>query len=171
MEMNFCRRCGTPVTHIENDTVYRCENEHTLFASPSPTVGIFFIDADLSTVFAVRGRDPGKGLLDTPGGFIDPRESVEAALSRELEEELGLQYGDYEPPVYFASAPGTYRYQAEDRSVITLAYVSRLKPGVTLVPQDDVADVKIIPLGNINIDELANSDIKQLAHMLQQKML
>ena len=37
-----------------------------------------------------RGHEPGKGLWSIPGGRLEPGESDEAALVREVREETGL---------------------------------------------------------------------------------
>jgi ADP-ribose pyrophosphatase YjhB (NUDIX family) len=37
-----------------------------------------------------RARDPGAGLWDVLGGFLEPGETPESALARELLEETGL---------------------------------------------------------------------------------
>lgn len=55
-----------------------------------------------------RDRDPAKGLLDLPGGFVDNDESLEQALIRELKEELNLDVCDLQ---YLASFPNHYPYQ------------------------------------------------------------
>jgi ADP-ribose pyrophosphatase YjhB (NUDIX family) len=55
-----------------------------------------------------RGLEPGKGKLDYPGGFIDPKESAEAGLKRELKEELDIEIGELK---YLGSAPNIYKYK------------------------------------------------------------
>lgn len=54
-----------------------------------------------------RAKAPGLGLLDLPGGFVDPDEDLEVAIARELQEELGLKVGAGR---YLFSAPNRYDY-------------------------------------------------------------
>ena len=70
MEMNFCRRCGTPLAH-KGGNAYTCTNSHQLYVNAAPTVGVFLIADDGQVLLARRGIEPGKGLLDTFGGFAD----------------------------------------------------------------------------------------------------
>ena len=39
----------------------------------------------------LRGHEPGKGLWSIPGGRIEPGESDEQAVVREVREETGLE--------------------------------------------------------------------------------
>ncbi len=60
------------------------------YRNPMITVdGVLMIDGQL--VLIRRGRDPFKGLLALPGGFVDYGERVEEAILRELREETGME--------------------------------------------------------------------------------
>ncbi|MFZ2544740.1 MAG: NUDIX domain-containing protein [Candidatus Saccharimonadales bacterium] len=170
MEMNFCRRCGSRLTDKTNG-VYVCENGHTLFANSAPTVGMFFVTDDNQILLSVRGIEPLKGMLDTPGGFVDSAETFEEALARELQEELGLDDSQYETPKYLCSASSEYLYQNENRNVLTVFFWSKLHPGAQPVADDDVADIKFAPVNDINIDEIGGRDIKTALAKIREILL
>lgn len=89
-------------------------------------VAAALVDADGRVL--VQRRPEGKamaGLWEFPGGKIEPGETPEAALVRELEEELGIVVP--EPclaPAAFASAP------LGDRHLILLLFVARKWQGI-----------------------------------------
>lgn len=58
-----------PLQHVTADAVVRCDGKVLLIQ---------------------RKGIPGRGLLALPGGFVDPRERVEAASLRELAEETNI---------------------------------------------------------------------------------
>ena len=55
-----------------------------------PCVGAVIKDGAGRLLLIRRGHEPGKGLWSIPGGRIEPGESDEAALVREVLEETGL---------------------------------------------------------------------------------
>jgi 8-oxo-dGTP diphosphatase len=54
-------------------------------------VGAVIRDARGRIVLVQRGREPGMGLWSVPGGRVEPGESDEAAVVREVVEETGLR--------------------------------------------------------------------------------
>jgi 8-oxo-dGTP diphosphatase len=63
-------------------------NEHV---DPVQCVGAVIGDEDGRILLILRGHEPAKGLWSIPGGRIEPGESDEEALVREIREETGLE--------------------------------------------------------------------------------
>lgn len=159
MDMNYCRRCGKSLLP-KSDQTFSCSNDHLLYINSAPTASIFVVDQAGSLLLSRRGIEPGKGMLDSFGGFVDNMETVEDAAIRELSEETGLMPGQYEPLQYLASGAGSYLFQGENRSVLTMCFWTTIKPGVELIPSDDVAEIVKVSFDTMRADELWNDDIK-----------
>lgn len=59
-------------------------------AAPRLGVGAFIRDAEGRLLLVQRRREPEAGHWGLPGGKVDFGETVEAAVVREIEEELGV---------------------------------------------------------------------------------
>lgn len=93
---------------------------------PLLVVAVALIDADGRVL--LQQRPPGKAMADLwefPGGKVEPGETPEAALIRELEEELGIRtHASCLAPATFASEP------LDDQHLLLLLYVCRKWEGV-----------------------------------------
>lgn len=167
MEMIFCRRCGSALANVENH-VYQCENDHVIFANCSPTVGVFFVTPDGDVLLSERGIEPRKGMLDAFGGFVDGEESLEKAVERELEEELGLQSSDYEELRFLCSEVGHYPYRNETLPVLSTLFWTRLTSSGNPIASYDVAAIRKIPLHEVDLSQLHDVDIRTGIQKLQQ---
>lgn len=89
-------------------------------------VAAALIDGD--GLILLQQRPPGgtlAGLWEFPGGKIDPGETPETALVRELEEELGIStHASCLAPAAFASEP------LGDKHLVMLLYVCRKWSGI-----------------------------------------
>lgn len=94
--------------------------------SPLMVVAAALVDADGRVL--LQQRPPGKPMADLwefPGGKVEPGEAPEAALVRELEEELGIRtHASCLAPATFASEP------LGDRHLLLLLYVCRKWQGL-----------------------------------------
>ena len=94
--------------------------------SPLLVVAAALVDADGRVL--LQQRPPGKamaGLWEFPGGKVEADETPEAALIRELEEELGIRtHASCLAPASFASE------SLGDRHLLLLLYVCRKWQGL-----------------------------------------
>nr|NJM01257.1 NUDIX domain-containing protein [Desulfobacula sp.] len=84
-----------------------------------------------------RKHDPAKGMLDFPGGFAEPGETIEECLVREIKEELNLDAGSL---TYFCSVPNTYVYKEVTYSITDFAFFCRIPDFGPIAARDDILD-------------------------------
>ncbi|HTY95368.1 MAG TPA: NAD(+) diphosphatase [Steroidobacteraceae bacterium] len=87
----FCGVCGYPTRPIRGGHVLRCthpQTPHDFFPRIDPAIIVLVTDADR----ALLGRQPGwpPGRYSTIAGFVEPGESLEDAVAREVLEETGV---------------------------------------------------------------------------------
>lgn len=108
-------------------------------------VAVALVDADGRVLIAQRPEGKAMaGLWEFPGGKVDPGETPEAALIRELKEELGIDTAEScLAPLTFAS----HRY--DDFHLLMPLYVCRRWQGV-VTPQEGqkTAWVRPVRLGD-----------------------
>jgi ADP-ribose pyrophosphatase YjhB (NUDIX family) len=133
-----CPRCATPRTGAGSP--FRClACGLTLFANPAVGVGAFIVDPRGRVLFTVRGRDPGKGMLGLPGGFVDAGESAEDALRREAREEIGGVLQDIR---YLCSSPNSYLFAGVAYDVLDVFFSAELAPGALTTDADEIAGLR-----------------------------
>jgi NAD+ diphosphatase len=99
----FCPACGAVLVWTRDAIAKICTNPdrvHRHFPRLDPAVIVLVTDGDR----ALLGRSPRfpPGFYSTLAGFVEPGESIEAALRREVYEEAGIRVG---ATCYFGSEP------------------------------------------------------------------
>ncbi len=97
-------------------------------------VGAVIKDADGRLLLIKRGHEPGAGLWSLPGGRIEPGETDQQAVARELLEETGLR-------VTCGRLVGTAELPGLDGAVIDVRDYVAVVTGGELAAGDDAADV------------------------------
>lgn len=167
MEMNFCRRCGTALVN-QGGPVYKCAQNHTIFLVAAAAIGLMIVNQKNEVLLLERAIDPGKGKLDIPGGFCDGPESLEEAVAREVEEEVGLAPSDYSKPEYVLSRVDAYDYEGETVPVSSIVYMAKLTTGKQPVAADDAASAEWVPLKELDLDKVYFPAIREgLEHLIK----
>ena len=104
----YCPACGSGNISFDNVKKFSCKDcSFTYFHNVATGVAAI-LQYDRKVIMIKRAKDPGKGKLDLPGGFVDPKESAEEAIKREIKEELGIDLRELR---YLGSYPNVYKYE------------------------------------------------------------
>ncbi len=98
----YCGRCGSPlVNRGNNDRARECP-ECGLVQFPRISPAIMALVHREGRLLLARSPHFPHGFYSVLAGFVDPGETLEACLRREVREEVGLEVDDIR---YFASQP------------------------------------------------------------------
>ena len=97
----FCGRCGTRTETNSHDRGKVCPNcKRMAFPRVSPAM-VVLVGKDGQALLAWGRQFPGR-FFSTLAGFVEPGESLEQAVEREVMEEVGLKVDEIK---YFGSQP------------------------------------------------------------------
>lgn len=92
----FCGACGSPTENLEAGHLRRCTNEdcrisHFPRTDPAVIVLVTAGHGEREKALLARAASWPEGVHSTLAGFVEPGESLEAAVSREVLEETGVE--------------------------------------------------------------------------------
>jgi ADP-ribose pyrophosphatase YjhB (NUDIX family) len=157
MTARFCIACGGALRIVVEDGHRRPRCRRcgwTFYANPAPATVAIIARGD-SVLLGRRARAPYEGTWDLPGGFLEPYETPEAGLDRELREELGVGVRRSRLVGYAVDRYGK-------GGVAVLALVYRVTPtSLRFRPADDVAEVRWFPERRVPFREIAFPSLRR----------
>ncbi|MBT0586812.1 NUDIX hydrolase [Alteromonas oceanisediminis] len=148
----YCPNCNSKQIIKTDLARYDCPTCDYVFYHNTASAVAAIIRCEEAILFNVRSKEPARGMLDLPGGFVDYYERLEHALTREVEEELGITLADWN---YLSSYPNQYLYNGIVYHTCDAIFDTTLsdKPTITL-QQTEVCDYCWIPIKEIDITKI-----------------
>ena len=126
----FCGRCGAGTVPSKNERALVCGScGLTFYPRISPAI-IVAVQRDEEILLARAPRFPA-GLYSVLAGFVEPGESLEECLVREVREEVGISVTDVE---YFGSQPWPFPHS------LMIGFTARYAGGEIVPDPAEIAD-------------------------------
>lgn len=128
----FCGRCGGETALADHGTALRCP-ACGLSAFPRVSPAVIVLVHDDERMLLGRAHRFPPGMYSTLAGFVEPGESAEEALRREVREEAGVEVDDLR---YFGSQPWPFPHS------LMLGFHARYAGGQIRRDEDEMEDVR-----------------------------
>lgn len=167
-QFQYCPKCGSPRFGIHNEKSKQCADcGFVYYFNPSSATVALILNDRNELLVCRRAKEPAKGTLDLPGGFVDMNETGEEGIIREVKEETGL---DILHPLYLFSLPNIYIYSGFPVHTLDMFFLCDAGSVRHCEAMDDVADCFFMPLSEINPEEFGLGSIKKgLKRFLQER--
>ena len=128
----FCSRCGHPTERHGGEEAMVCPScGHLHFPRVSPAV-IVLIERGREMLLARSPHFP-PGVYSTVAGFVEPGESLEETVHREIREEVGVQVRDVR---YFGSQPWPFPHS------LMIGFTAEWAGGDIRIDHDEIEDAR-----------------------------
>ena len=128
----FCGRCGTPTEAQPAERARRCPSCGLLAfprLSPATITRVTRGEGDDEEILLAWGRQfPGR-FYSVLAGFVEPGESLEECVIREIKEEVGVDISDVR---YFASQPWPFP------NSLMIGFTARYVGGELVLQEDEI---------------------------------
>lgn len=159
----FCPRCGSGDFVPKREDQFICNScFFQYYLNAAASVAGIIVDSHGRILLTKRGKDPAKGKLDLPGGFVDFGETAEDALKREVMEEINLQITNTS---YFCSIPNIYTYAGFNYHTLDLFYTCQAVNMAQLKIRDEISGYVFRKSEEISLDEIGLQSVKRGLHI------
>jgi len=108
-------------------------------------VGAVILNEQNEVLLILRGKEPEAGKWSIPGGKVDPYETLQQAVIREVEEEVNLRI---EPGELICTSE--LISESDEQHILSLIYSTRTTTGTAINREPDkLLDMKWFPLTNL----------------------
>jgi len=128
----FCGRCGTPTRDKEGERAKQCPAcGYVAYPRVSPAMMVL-VTRERELLLARANRFPG-AMYSALAGFVEPGETIEDCIHREVREEVGIDVTDLS---YFASQSWAFPHS------LMIAYTAHYAGGELRPDRTEIADAQ-----------------------------
>ncbi len=135
----FCGRCGHKTRRKEEERAFVCDHcGNAIYPRISPATITAIVRGD--EILLAHNRNFAPGLFSLIAGYVEPGESLEQCVEREIREEVGIKVKNIR---YFSSQPWSFP------DSLMMAFIADYDNG-----EIDVDQVEIVEAGWFQADQL-----------------
>jgi NADH pyrophosphatase NudC (nudix superfamily) len=158
----YCPACRSESISFDGLKLYECSKCGWSFYHNACSAVMAVLTLNNKILFTYRANDPAKDKLDLPGGFVDPGETAEEAVAREIDEELNLKNLNY---IYIGSAVNSYRFNNINYPTCDLIYHAEISEIPGRIQKSEIKDVVLLGLTEIKEDDIAFPSVKKAVEL------
>jgi NAD+ diphosphatase len=164
-----CPACGHPLQAPPLPNALRCSAcDFLYFFNPTVATGVILSRPDGAVLFIRRAKEPERGKLALPGGFIEMGETAEVSLRREVSEEVGLTIGPLE---YLCSAVNAYEYHSVTYPVLDFFFTAQVSQTAEPEALDDVAAISWLHPALVSPDQIAFPSVRAAVRLYSERVV
>ncbi len=128
----YCGRCGATTDSVEGERARRCP-ACGLLAFPRLAPAVIVLIRRDDEVLLARGRTFPVPMYSCLAGFVEPGETLEQAVRREVREEVGVQVGSVR---YFGSQPWPFPHS------LMVGFTAEWESGDIEIDESEIVDAQ-----------------------------
>lgn len=128
----YCGRCATPTELMSGERALRCPScGLTAFPRLAPAVIVLVERKEDRQVLLARNVNFPRRMFSCLAGFVEPGETLEAAVRREVAEEVGVELGEVR---YWGSQPWPFPHS------LMIGFTAEWRSGDISCQADEIAE-------------------------------